>query len=106
MLKRTSLNLVNQRLQKNSNWKVLDIGCGYTASKHASVIADVQDLSNFYKGRKFVKINEEKLPFNDNEAHCNMIQKEANDVAAFIVSPIAGKMGVIPPKPGFLEALR
>ena len=67
LLKRTSLNLVNQRLQKNSNWKVLDIGCGYTASKHASVIADVQDLSNFYKGRKFVKINEEKLPFNDNE---------------------------------------
>ena len=67
LLKRTSLNLVNQRLQKNSNWKILDIGCGYTANKYASVIADVQDLSNFYKGRQFVTINEDKLPFKDNE---------------------------------------
>ena len=67
LLKRTSLNFVNQTLQKNSNWKILDIGCGYTANKYASVIADVQDLSNFYKGRKFVKINEDKLPFKDNE---------------------------------------
>ena len=67
LLKRTSLNLVNQTLQKNSNWKILDIGCGYTANKYASVIADVQDLSNFYKERKFVKINENKLPFKDNE---------------------------------------
>ena len=54
-------------LQKNDNWKILDIGCGYTANKYASVIADVQDLSSFYEGRKFVKINEKKLPFENNE---------------------------------------
>ena len=67
LLKRTSLNFVNQILQKNNNWKILDIGCGYTANKYASVIADEQDLSSFYKGRKFVKINENKLPFKDDE---------------------------------------
>ena len=46
------------------------------------------------------------LPFNDIEAVRELFQKEAKDVAALIVEPIAGNMGVIPPKPGFLEALR
>ena len=67
MLKRTSINFVNNTLQKNPSWKILDIGCGYTANKNASVIADTQDLSSFYKGKKFVKINEKKLPFKDKE---------------------------------------
>ena len=56
MLKRTSINFVNDTLNKNSNWKVLDIGCGYRANKYATVIADVKDFSNFYKNKKFVKI--------------------------------------------------
>ena len=67
MLKRTSINFVNDTLNKNSNWKVLDIGCGYRANKYATVIADVKDFSNFYKNKKFVKINEKKLPFKDKE---------------------------------------
>ena len=67
MLKRTSINLINKTLRENPNWKILDIGCGYTANKYSTVLADVQDLSNFYKGRYFVKINDTKLPFKDNE---------------------------------------
>ena len=35
--------------------------------QYASVIADVQDLSNYYKEKKFIKINEKKLPFKDKE---------------------------------------
>lgn len=31
---------------------------------------------------------------------------EAGDVASVIVEPVAGNMGVVPPKPGFLEGLR
>ena len=50
-----------------SRWKILDIGCGYRAHPSASVIADVQDLSNYYKEKKFIKINEKKLPFKDKE---------------------------------------
>ena len=67
MLQRTSIDLVNKKLKENPNWKVLDIGCGYTANENATVVSDVQDLSNFYKNKKFVKITEKKLPFKDNE---------------------------------------
>ena len=67
MLKRTTINFVNDTFSKNTNWKILDIGCGYRAHKSASVIADIQDLSNFYENKNFVKITEKKLPFKDKE---------------------------------------
>jgi ubiquinone/menaquinone biosynthesis C-methylase UbiE len=67
LLQRTSINSVNKILKENQNWKVLDIGCGYTANENATVVSDVQDLSNFYKDKQFVKITEKKLPFKDNE---------------------------------------
>ena len=67
MLRRTSINFVDSILSKNSNWKILDIGCGYTSNKKATVIADKQDLSDFYKNKNFVKITDKKLPFKDNE---------------------------------------
>ena len=67
LLKRTSIKHVNSILEKNSNWKVLDIGCGFRAHKNASVIADIQDLSDFYKEKKFIKINEKTLPFKNKE---------------------------------------
>ena len=67
MLKKTSLNSINKKLKENPNWKVLDIGCGYTANQYANTIADIQDLSNYYKDKNFIKINDKKLPFKDNE---------------------------------------
>ena len=67
MLRRTSINFVNNIISQNINWKVADIGCGYTANKNASVLADIQDLSDFYKGKNFVRIKEKKLPFKDKE---------------------------------------
>ena len=67
MLRRTSINFVNKTLKENTNWKVVNIGCGYSANKNASVIADIQDLSNFYKGKNFIKISGKKLPFKDKE---------------------------------------
>ena len=54
-------------MEKNPNWKILDIGCGYRAHKNASVLADVQDFSDFYKKKKFVQLKEKKLPFKDKE---------------------------------------
>ena len=45
----------------------MDIGCGYTAHINSTVICDVQDLSNFYKDKKFIKLNENTLPFKDKE---------------------------------------
>ena len=67
MLKRTSIDFVNKVLSKNNNWKIADIGCGYGANKNASILADIKDLSNFYKGRNFIKISGKKLPFKDKE---------------------------------------
>ena len=67
MLKRTSIAQVNKTIKENHNWKILDIGCGYNANINATVIADVKDLSDFYKEKKFIKINEKKLPFKDKE---------------------------------------
>jgi len=67
LIKRTSINILNKILNKNPNWRILDIGCGYRAHKNATIVADIQDLSAFYKDKNFIKINEKKLPFKDKE---------------------------------------
>jgi glutamate-1-semialdehyde 2,1-aminomutase len=46
------------------------------------------------------------LPFNDLEAFDRLMTERGSDVAAVIVEPIAGNMGVVPPRFGFLELLR
>ena len=45
-------------------------------------------------------------PFNDVEAVTEAFDLYGGTVACVIVEPVAGNMGVIPPAPGFLEALR
>ena len=67
MIKRSSKKFIDNLLKKNTNWKILDIGCGYTAHNNASVICDVQDLSHFYKDKKFIRLKENILPFKDKE---------------------------------------
>ena len=66
MIKRSSKNKIEHLIEKN-NWSVLDVGCGYTANKYANVICDTQDLKTFYKDKKFVQLNQKKLPFKDKE---------------------------------------
>jgi len=46
------------------------------------------------------------LPYNDIKAVRKVIEREGRDIACVIVEPIAGNMGVVPPKEGFLEELR
>ena len=67
LIKRSSKNHIQSILSKNTNWKVLDIGCGYTANKFATTICDTQDLSEFYKDKNFVKLSSKNLPFEDKE---------------------------------------
>jgi glutamate-1-semialdehyde 2,1-aminomutase len=45
-------------------------------------------------------------PFNDIEAVEACVALHADDLAAVIVEPVAGNMGVVLPKPGFLQRLR
>lgn len=45
-------------------------------------------------------------PYNDLEAVKKAFDLYGEDIAAVIVEPIAGNMGVVPPLPGFLQGLR
>jgi glutamate-1-semialdehyde 2,1-aminomutase len=45
-------------------------------------------------------------PFNDADAVAGAILRYGEGLACVLVEPVAGNMGVVPPEPGFLEALR
>ena len=45
-------------------------------------------------------------PYNDLDAVCARFAEHPGAIAAIIVEPIAGNMGVVPPAPRFLEGLR
>ena len=46
------------------------------------------------------------LPFNNAVAVRDIFARFGEEIACIIVEPVAGNMGVVPPRPGFLEALR
>jgi glutamate-1-semialdehyde 2,1-aminomutase len=46
------------------------------------------------------------LPFNDTQTLANTIERYHAEIACVIVEPVAGNMGVINPKEGFLKSLR
>ncbi len=46
------------------------------------------------------------LPYNDAEAVKDLFEKEGERIAAVIVEPVAGNMGVVPPEGDFLKVLR
>jgi len=45
-------------------------------------------------------------PFNDLEAVRRLFSARGGEIAAVIVEPVSGNMGVVPPAPGFLAGLR
>jgi glutamate-1-semialdehyde 2,1-aminomutase len=46
------------------------------------------------------------VPFNDEAAMTAAFAANRGQIAALIIEPIPGNMGLVPPKPGYLEALR
>ncbi len=46
------------------------------------------------------------LPYNDAEQARSLMARHGEGIACIIVEPVAGNMGVVPPRPGFLETLR
>lgn len=46
------------------------------------------------------------IPYNDFEAVKNVFAEQGQEIAAIIVEPVAGNMGLVLPKPGYLDLLR
>ncbi|HRI06761.1 MAG TPA: glutamate-1-semialdehyde 2,1-aminomutase, partial [Nannocystaceae bacterium] len=46
------------------------------------------------------------VPFNDEAAVARCFAAHPGQIAAIIIEPIAGNMGCVPPRPGYLQALR
>ena len=46
------------------------------------------------------------VPYNDLDTLKQVFEAEGQDIAAIILEPVVGNMGVVPPLPGFLEGLR
>ena len=87
MIRRSSKKSIETLLQENTSWKILDIGCGYTAHKNANVVCDVQDLSSVYKEKDFVKLTSNILPFKDKEFDfviASHVIEHVKDVEIFI----------------------
>tara|TARA_B100000575_G_C23020606_1_gene587720 strand:+ start:268 stop:885 length:618 start_codon:yes stop_codon:yes gene_type:complete len=87
LIKRSSKNFINTLLKENPNWNVLDIGCGYTAHESANVICDIQDLSDYYKNKKFIKLENNILPFKNKEFDfviASHVIEHVKDVKTFI----------------------
>lgn len=55
---------------------------------------------------KSIAENTITVPYNDLDSTRYAFEQYGDDIAAVIVEPVAGNMGVVPPQPGFLEGLR
>ncbi len=53
-----------------------------------------------------VAVNTVAVPYNDLDAVKLAFERFGEQIAAVIVEPVAGNMGVVPPQPGFLQGLR
>ncbi|PZE19962.1 glutamate-1-semialdehyde 2,1-aminomutase [Paenibacillus xerothermodurans] len=53
-----------------------------------------------------VAANTITVPYNDLESIGLAFERFGEEIAAVIVEPVAGNMGVVPPQPGFLQGLR
>ena len=90
MIKRTSREYVLKILDKNqNNWKILDIGCNRDAVEYSQTVADIQNLSNFYKDKNkdFVLVQNKDLPFKDNQfdfVYASHVIEHVDDVSYFI----------------------
>lgn len=46
------------------------------------------------------------VPYNDADAVAAALRRHRGEVAAVVVEPVAGNIGCVPPRPGYLQALR
>ncbi|MBT5252616.1 MAG: glutamate-1-semialdehyde 2,1-aminomutase [Chloroflexi bacterium] len=96
---------------KTSRNKILKFDGGYHGHEDALLVAAGSGLANQgiassagvhpdYAAATLV------ADFNDIESVRALLEANKGEIAAVIVEPIGGNMGVVPPAPGFLEGLR
>lgn len=73
------------------------------AAGSGAVTMGVPDSPGVTKGTALDTLT---APFNDIEAVETLVKKASGEIAAIIIEPVAGNMGCILPKEGFLEDLR
>lgn len=64
------------------------------------------DIPNSLGVTRELSVDTVTIPFNDIPALEEAFRKSGHEFAAVIVEPVAGNMGVVPPKQGFLQAIR
>ena len=74
-------------------------------SKAGSGVAELDESSSLGVPKSVIS-HTITLPYNDAEKVENIFQLKGEQIAAVIVEPIAGNMGVILPEEGFLDSLR
>jgi len=87
LIRRSSKKFINNLLKDKKGWKILDIGCGFNAHEAATVICDIQDLSNYYKEKNFKQLIGNKLPFKDKEFDfvvCSHVIEHVKNITLFI----------------------
>jgi len=84
--------------------KVLETGTSFGAPAGSGVAT--LDIPGSPGVPKSVISNTLSLKFNDIEGFIKIMEEKGDKVAGVIVEPVAGNMGMIPPKQGFLETLR
>lgn len=67
---------------------------------HADYLLDCPGIPREFKKNTLV------APYNDTKKVEGLVKRHAKEIAAIIVEPVAGNMGVVLPEKGFLEALR
>ena len=75
----------------------------YVLVKGGSGAACLPDSAGIPKKKKK---NTLSVPFNDEEALTELIEKEGENIACLIMEVVMGNVGCIEPKPGFLEFVR
>src|SRR5215203_6014316 len=75
-------------------------GSRITASKSSASVPNSTDVT------KGAAKDTAVLPYNDLGAVRDLFAREGEDFAAIILEPVAGNMGCVPPKEGYLQGLR
>lgn len=101
-----TMNAIRAAIAHTGNEHVLKLDGAFHGT-HDTVLVGVEDEGRENPGvPTTVEERVSTVPFNDTEALVEAFERHGDDLACFIVDPIMGNAGMIPPREGFLETAR